>query len=46
MQLERELEPLRQRITELQLKEQAARLGAEQYTQLLADAGADLAAVA
>ena len=44
--LERELEPLRQRITELQLKEQAARLGTEQYTQLLADAQADLQAVA
>ncbi len=42
---ERELDPLRQRITELQLKEQAARLGLEQYTQLLADAQADLEAV-
>ena len=46
LQLERELDPLRQRITELQLKEQAARLGLEQYTQLLADAQADLEAVA
>ncbi len=46
LQLERELEPLRQRITDLQLKEQAARLGLEQYTQLLADAQADLDAVA
>ncbi len=45
MKLERELDPLRQRITEFQLKEQAARLGTEQYTQLLADAEADLAAV-
>ena len=45
LQLERELEPLRQRITEFQLKEQAARLGLEQYTQLLADATADLEAV-
>jgi chromosome segregation protein len=44
--LERALEPLRQRITDLQLKEQAARLGAEQYAQLLTDAEADLAAVA
>ena len=43
--LERELEPLRQRITEFQLKEQAARLGFEQYAQLLLDAQADLAAV-
>jgi chromosome segregation protein len=46
LQLERELDPLRQRITEFQLKEQAARLGFEQYTQLLADAKADLAALA
>ncbi len=46
LQLERELDPLRQRITEFQLKEQAARLGYEQYTQLLADAQADLEAVA
>jgi len=45
LQLERELEPLRQRITEFQLKEQAARLGLEQYTQLLTDAQADLEAV-
>ncbi len=43
--LERELDPLRQRITDLQLKEQAARLGTEQYTQQLAEAQADLAAV-
>ena len=46
LQIERELDPLRQRITDLQLKEQAARLGLEQYTQLLADANADLEAVA
>ena len=46
LQFERELDPLRQRITEFQLKEQAARLGFEQYTQLLADAQADLALVA
>ncbi|MFM1908527.1 MAG: hypothetical protein RLZZ591_2204, partial [Pseudomonadota bacterium] len=37
--LERELEPLRQRIMEFQLKEQASRLGFEQYAQLLLDAG-------
>ena len=42
MSFERELDPLRQRITELQLKEQASRLGLEQYTQLLVDAEADL----
>jgi chromosome segregation protein len=45
MQLERELDPLRQRITEFQLKEQAARLGFEQYEQQLLDAQADLVAV-
>ncbi|MEO7159501.1 MAG: chromosome segregation protein SMC [Polaromonas sp.] len=45
LQLERELDPLRQRITEFQLKEQAARLGFEQYAQLLLDAQADLPAV-
>jgi chromosome segregation protein len=45
LSLERELDPLRQRITEFQLKEQAARLGLEQYAQLLTDAQADLAAV-
>ena len=46
LQLERELDPLRQRITDFQLKEQAARLGLEQYSQLLVDAQADLVAVA
>jgi len=45
LQLERELEPLRQRITEFQLKEQAARLGFEQYEQQLLDAQADLEAI-
>ena len=45
LQLERELDPLRQRITEFQLKEQAARLGFEQYAQLLTDAEADLEAL-
>nr|WP_284150502.1 chromosome segregation protein SMC [Curvibacter sp. CHRR-16] len=43
MQLERELEPLRQRITEFQLKEQAARLGFEQFDKQLAQANADMA---
>jgi chromosome segregation protein len=46
LQLERELDPLRQRTTEFQLKEQAARLGFEQYAQLLDEAKADLEAVA
>ena len=45
LQLERALDPLRARITEFQLKEQAARLGLEQYTTLLTDAQADLEAV-
>jgi chromosome segregation protein len=42
LSLERELDPLRQRITDLQLKEQAARIGLEQYDQFLQDAQADL----
>ena len=46
LSFERELEPLRQRITDLQLKEQASRIGMEQYTQLLLDAQADLDVVA
>ena len=46
MSLERELEPLRSRITELQLKEQAATIGVEQYTQSLAEAGVDEAVLA
>jgi chromosome segregation protein len=45
MQLERELDPLRQRITEFQLKEQAARLGFEQFEAQLVDAQADLVAI-
>lgn len=46
VQIERALDPIRARITEFQLKEQAASLGSAQYEQQLADAGADLAAVA
>jgi len=38
LHLERDLEPMRQRITDFQLTEQAARIGFEQYTQLLAEA--------
>ena len=45
LQLERELDPLRQRITEFQLKEQAARLGFEQYEAQLVDAKADMEAL-
>lgn len=41
LQNERALQPLRDRITELQLKEQAARLAQEQYAQQLAEAQAD-----
>ena len=40
------LQPLRDRITELQLKEQAARLNKEQFEQQLAEAQADLEALA
>ncbi|MCZ2105051.1 MAG: chromosome segregation protein SMC, partial [Burkholderiales bacterium] len=39
---ERELEPRRARITELQLKEQAAQLALAQYEAQLTEAGADL----
>jgi chromosome segregation protein len=46
LKFERELEPLRARITEFQLKEQAARIGFDQYDQLLSDAQADVAALA
>ena len=46
LKIERNLDPMRQRITDLQLKEQAARLGVEQYAQQLAEAQADLEAVA
>ena len=45
-QIQRTLEPMRQRITEFQLREQAASLGSAQYAEQLEEAGADLAAVA
>ena len=45
-QFERDLQPLRDRITEFKLKEQAAQLGLEQYTTLLNDAQADMEALA
>ncbi|PRD63923.1 chromosome segregation protein SMC [Malikia granosa] len=45
-QHERALDPLRARITEFQLKEQAAQLGLEQFSQSLSEAGADLEALA
>jgi chromosome segregation protein len=43
---ERALQPMRDRIVELQLKEQAARLNQEQYAVLLTEAQADEAALA
>jgi len=46
LQLEREQQPRRDKITELQLKEQAARLAVEQYAQQLAEVHADEAALA
>jgi chromosome segregation protein len=46
LKLERELDPLRQRITDSQLKEQAARIGLETYTQHLTQANADMALLA
>jgi chromosome segregation protein len=45
LQIEREVQPRRDRITEWQLKEQAARLAAEQFVQQLRDSGADPAAL-
>jgi len=46
MQAERSLQPQRDKIMELQLKEQAARLNQEQYAQQLVEAQADEAALA
>jgi chromosome segregation protein len=43
---EQKLPPLRDRIGELRLKEQAARLGVEQFARQLAEAGADEAMLA
>ncbi len=45
LQAERSLQPQRERIMELQLKEQAARLNQEQYVQQLLEAQADEAAL-
>ena len=45
LKIERELDPLRQRIVDAQLKEQAARLGFEQYERFLQEAQADVAAI-
>jgi chromosome segregation protein len=46
MSAERSLQPQRERITEMQLKEQAARLNGEQFAEALAATGADEAALA
>ncbi len=46
LEAELRLPPLRDRIGELRLKEQAARLAVEQFAEQLADAGADEAALA
>lgn len=43
--IEKGLQPRRDKITDYRLKEQASRLAAEQYAQLLADAGADVQAL-
>jgi len=45
MQLERSLQPMRDKVVDLQLREQAARLNYEQFATLLADAEADLSAL-
>jgi chromosome segregation protein len=45
-QTERSLQPQRDRIMDMQLKEQAARLSMEQFEQQLQDAGADQTALA
>ncbi len=45
LKIEHQLEPLRQRIVDTQLKAQAARLGFEQYDQLLQEAQTDLDAL-
>jgi chromosome segregation protein len=42
LQTERALDPMRQQLTDLQLKEQAARMNFDQYSAQLAEAGADL----
>ena len=46
LSFERSLEPLRERITKLQLDEQAAQLGGAQYLEQLTAAGVDLAQLA
>lgn len=45
LQMERALQPMRDKITELQLKEQAARLNVEQFATMLQEAEADVEAL-
>lgn len=45
LQIERSLQPQRDKIVAVQLKEQAARINVEQFDQKLAEAGADIAAL-
>ncbi|MBU3594611.1 chromosome segregation protein SMC [Polynucleobacter sp. 71A-WALBACH] len=45
MQIERSLQPMRDKVVDLQLREQAARLSFEQFATLLSDAEADLIAL-
>ena len=46
MEFERSLQPMRDRITQLQLEQQAAQLGGAQYLEQLQSAGADMEALA
>ena len=46
LQMMQELEPMRQKVTELQLKAQAVHIGMEQYAEHLSSSGADLEAIA
>ena len=45
LQIERTLQPMRDKVVDLQLREQAARLNFEQFATLLSDAEADLTAL-
>jgi chromosome segregation protein len=45
LQVERSLQPMRDKVVDLQLREQAARLNYEQFATLLSDAEADLSAL-
>jgi len=45
LQIERSLQPMRDQVVDLQLREQAARLNFEQFATLLSDAEADLTAL-